>query len=61
MMSHNEATLEPTQPNTEAKKKSLPTIWNIPDPLWDMIKKVLAVYDPPAPVGRKRSDERLGF
>jgi transposase len=61
MMSQNEATQEPTEPKTEAKKKSLPTIWNVPDPLWEMIAKVLAVYDPPAPTGRKRSDERLAF
>jgi transposase len=51
-------------PKAEAakpKKKSLPTIWNVPDPLWELIEKVLNVYDPPSNKGRKRSDERLAF
>ena len=46
---------------TRAKKKPLPTIWNVPDPLWELIEKVLAVYDPPAKTGRKRSNERRAF
>ena len=44
-------------PNTEAKK-SLPTLWNVPDPLWELIQKVLAVYDPPAKTGRKATPAR---
>jgi transposase len=59
MMSPN----PPTMP-TEAKKpkaKRLPTIWNVPDPLWTLLAKVLAIYDPPAKTGRKRSNERLAF
>ena len=51
----------PKAPTTEAKTKPLPTLWNVPDPLWELIKKVLTVYDPPAKSGRKRSDERLAF
>jgi len=43
------------------KTKPLPTLWNVPDPLWELIEKVLNVYDPPAKTGRKRSDERLAF
>ena len=57
-----------TEPSAEAKPglethktKPLPTIWNVPDPLWALIEKVLAVYDPPAKTGRKRADERLAF
>jgi len=42
-------------------KKPLPTIWNVPDPLWELIEKVLTVYDPPARTGRKRSDPRQAF
>ncbi len=63
MMPLNETTIASnnTEPKPAAKKKSLPTIWNVPDPLWEMIAKVLAVYDPPALTGRKRSDERLAF
>jgi transposase len=38
--------------------KPLPTIWNVPDPLWETMQQVLAVYDPPKPTGRKRMDQR---
>ena len=56
-MPPNEPIVEPRN----ARKKPLPTIWNVPDPLWELIAKVLAVYDPPAQTGRKRSPERLAF
>lgn len=36
----------------------LPTIWKVPDPLWDEIEQLLAKYDPPAKTGRKRIDQR---
>ncbi len=49
-----------TEQAAEAEK-SLPTIWNAPDPLWEVIEKVLAVYDPPNPMGRPRSDARQCF
>ncbi len=48
-------------PPTAGPRKPLPTIWNVPDPLWELIQKVLTVYDPPAKTGRKRSDERQAF
>ena len=57
----------PLNPPTELtvpranKTKPLPTLWNVPDPLWELIAKVLTVYDPPAKTGRKRSNERLAF
>jgi len=51
----------PTEPNTQKRAKPLPTIWNVPDPLWALIEKVLTVYDPPARTGRKRSDPRRAF
>ena len=51
---------EPTVSRTN-KTKALPTIWNVPDPLWELIAKVLTVYNPPARTGRPRSDERLAF
>lgn len=43
-----------TKPETQA----LPTIWNVPDQLWEMMGKVLAVYDPPKTTGRPRVDQR---
>ncbi len=64
MMPQNEpAVPEDTAPKStpKSKKKSLPAIWNVPDPLWELIDKVLAVYDPPAKRGRKRSDPRQAF
>jgi len=55
----------PTGQATETTKleaeKPLPTIWNAPDLLWELIEKVLAVYDPPNNMGRKRCDARKSF
>lgn len=56
--------LEPAELRTASNKpkaKPLPTLWNVPDPLWELTEKVLTVYDPPAKKGRKRSDPRLAF
>lgn len=54
-----------TEPNAEPdapeRAKPLPPLWNVPDPLRELIAKVLALYDPPAKTGRKRSDERRAF
>jgi len=36
----------------------LPTIWNIPDELWELIVPILDVYDPRAATGRPRTDPR---
>jgi len=36
----------------------LPTIWRVPDDLWAKLERILAQYDPPKPVGRKRIDQR---
>jgi len=38
--------------------KPLPTIWNVPDDLWEMMQRILAVYDPPSKIGRPRIDQR---
>lgn len=43
------------------KPKPLPTIWTVPDALWDVIQSVLDVYDPPKPTGRERIDQRKAF
>jgi putative transposase len=32
----------------------LPTIWRIPDDLWERVEPVIASLDPPKPTGRKR-------
>jgi putative transposase len=36
------------------KLKPLPTIWHVPDELWERIEPVLNELDPPARTGRKR-------
>ena len=51
---------EPTAEQAETKRR-LPTIWIVPDPLWNVIASVLATYDPPAPTGRERIDQRKAF
>jgi transposase len=53
--------LEETLEETAAEKKPLPTIWNAPDSLWNLIEKTLVVYDPPNVMGRKRCDPRKSF
>ncbi len=58
MMPQTEQTTEAETPEAE---KDLPTIWNALDPLWEVIEKVLAVYDPPNSLGRPRSDARQCF
>jgi transposase len=38
----------------ERTAQPLPTIWPVPDPLWERIEPVLNELDPPAKTGRKR-------
>ena len=57
-----DAATESDQPEDREEKeesqKPLPTIWQVPDPLWELIEKVLSVYDPPKRRGRPRIDQR---
>lgn len=41
-----------------ATTKPLPTIWNVPDALWEAMEKVLALHDPSSRMGRPRIDQR---
>jgi len=41
-----------------ARSKSLPTIWEVPDDLWERIEWLLNDYDPPKTTGRSRTDAR---
>ena len=38
--------------------KPLPTIWEVPDEMWERIEPVIAQMDPPKKTGRKRADPR---
>jgi len=41
-----------------ARSKSLPTIWEVPDDLWERVEWLLHEYDPPKTTGRSRTDAR---
>jgi len=41
-----------------ARSKSLPTIWEVPDDLWERIEWLFDEYDPPKTTGRSRTDAR---
>jgi putative transposase len=43
---------------TQTDCKALPTIWRVPDDLWEILEPLLLEYDPPAPTGRQRIDQR---
>ena len=40
------------------RKKRIPTLWEVPDQLWERIEKLIDDLDPPPPTGRKREDAR---
>ena len=40
------------------KLKALPTIWRVPDELWNKIKPIISKFDPPKWTGRKHIDPR---
>jgi putative transposase len=39
-------------------QKPLPTIWRVPDELWEKIEPIFEEYDPPKSTGRPRVDQR---
>jgi putative transposase len=41
-----------------AEPARLPTIWVVPDDLWNRAKALIEEHDPPKPTGRKREDAR---
>jgi len=40
------------------RKRPLPTLWEVPDELWERIEPLLKRLDPPARMGRHREDRR---
>jgi transposase len=54
----NQETPEASETRISEKPDPLPTIWNVPDDLWEMLQRILAVYDPPSKMGRPRIDQR---
>jgi len=43
------------------KVEPLPTIWEVNDDLWNIIRDILDELAPPAPTGRPRIDERAAL
>jgi putative transposase len=41
--------------------KKLPTIWHVPNGLWDKIRPIIERLDPPKHTGRKRIDPRAAL
>lgn len=41
--------------------KKLPTIWRVPDQLWNKVTPIIEKYDPPKYTGRKRIDPRAAL
>ena len=50
-----------TEASTSGSPTSLPTIWTVPDDLWDEMAHLLQKHDPPKRAGRKRIDARNAF
>jgi hypothetical protein len=44
-----------------SKEKPMPTIWRIPDELWEKIEPILAEHDPSKKTGRHRIDQRAAL
>jgi transposase len=43
------------------QEKPLPTIWRVPDELWEIIEPILKEYDPPKNTGRPRVNQRAAL
>ena len=43
------------------QKKPLPTIWRVPDELWEIVEPILEEHDPPKSTGRPRVDQRAAL
>lgn len=41
-----------------SKKERMPTLWEVPDELWERMEPLLQAEDPPKPTGRPRVDRR---
>jgi putative transposase len=61
MMIGNLNVLELPMSKRQAKAVPMPTIWRIPDDLWDKIAPVLIELDRPRPTGRPRIDARAAL
>ncbi len=43
------------------QEKPAPTIWRVPDGLWEKVEPILKEHDPPKSTGRSRIDQRAAL
>src|SRR3954463_10620239 len=43
------------------QEKPMPTIWRLPEQLWEKIEPILKAHDPPKNTGRPRVDQRAAL
>jgi len=43
------------------QEKAVPTIWRVPDGLWDKVEPILNEHDPPKGTDRSRIDQRAAL
>jgi len=43
------------------QEKPAPTIWHVPDGLWETLEPILKEHDPPRSTGRSRIDQRAAL
>ena len=51
----------PAMSENPPQQKPLPTIWRVPDELWEIIEPILQEHDPPKNTGRPRVDQRAAL
>src|ERR671920_672994 len=48
-------------PECGPEAKPMPTIWRVPDELWEKVEPILKEHDPPKSTGRSRIDQRAAL
>jgi putative transposase len=48
-------------PERGPQEKPMPTIWRVPEQLWEKIEPILKEHDPPKNTGRPRVDQRAAL
>jgi hypothetical protein len=48
-------------PKRGPEEKPMPTVWCMPDELWEKVSPILKGHDPPKPAGRPRTEPRAAL
>ena len=51
----------PMAQRRQSEERPMPTIWRVPDELWEKIEPILQEHDPPKGTGRPRVDQRAAL